>query len=205
MPTGVVRRLQNGAKGLWQHTGPKKLNPTRAILVPLASSRHLFLMDADPSIGSPKTQRAHCPSNALSQSIQEILALSGRSHRSPRLEAFPAKYWSPLGWPERHRGLFSTLRARGLRFSPHRGCITSAPAATLCALGFAAFASLRFVLKALVGEKHLFAGCKYKLGTAFRTLQHPIVEFHERSPWDPFRAVGRGQTCTWILGREVYR
>src|SRR3974390_3197759 len=117
---------------------------------------------------------------------------SCRSHRSPRLEAFPAEYRPSLRWTKRDCGLFTTLRARRLRFRPHRR--RCAAPGTLSALCLAGFASLGFVLKSLVGEKHLFAGCKYKLGTAFRTLQHPIVEFHERSPWDLFQAGGRGQT-----------
>src|ERR1700741_4378716 len=36
------------------------------------------------------------------------------------------------------------------------------------------FASFGFVLEALVGEKHLFAGREHELRTAFRTLQHLI-------------------------------
>jgi hypothetical protein len=74
------------------------------------------------------------------------------------------------------------LRARGFRLCSHLGGVSAAPATTLGALGFAAFATLRFVLESFISEEHLFAGCKYKLGTAFRTLQNPIVEFHERSP-----------------------
>jgi hypothetical protein len=74
------------------------------------------------------------------------------------------------------------LRARGFRLGSHLGGVSAATSTTLGALGFAAFATFGFVLKTFVGKKHLFAGCKNKLGTAFRTLQHPIVEFHERSP-----------------------
>jgi hypothetical protein len=60
--------------------------------------------------------------------------------------------------------------------------IAATTSTTFSALGFAAFATLRLILETLVGEKHLLASSKNKLGTAFRTLQHPIVEFHERSP-----------------------
>ena len=55
---------------------------------------------------------------------------------------------------------------------------------------FAPFTSLRFVLEALVGEKHLLAGSKYKLGAALRTLQDPIVIFHEALPLAPKEARG---------------
>lgn len=47
------------------------------------------------------------------------------------------------------------------------------------ALGLAALASLGLVLETFVGEKHLLAGSKNKLSTAFRTLQDPVVVFHE--------------------------
>ena len=57
---------------------------------------------------------------------------------------------------------------------------------------FAPFTSLRFVLETLVGEKHLFAGGKYKLGAALRTLQDPIVIFHEALPSSPKRGEGMG-------------
>jgi hypothetical protein len=55
-------------------------------------------------------------------------------------------------------------------------------------LSFAALAPLRFVLKAFVGEKHLFAGSKYKLGATLRTLQDLIVVFHEPLSLAPYRA-----------------
>ena len=55
---------------------------------------------------------------------------------------------------------------------------------------FAPFTSLRFVLEALVGEEHLFAGGKYKLGVALRALQDPIVIFHEALPLAPKEARG---------------
>ena len=61
---------------------------------------------------------------------------------------------------------------------------------TLRASCFAPFTSLRFVLEAFVGEKHLFAGGKYKLGAALRTLQDPIVIFHEALPLAPKEARG---------------
>jgi hypothetical protein len=68
--------------------------------------------------------------------------------------------------------------------------------ASLGPLGFAAFAALGFVLEALVGEKHLFAGCEDELRTALRTLQDLIVIFHE--PLSPGPVSGRrmGAVCT---------
>ena len=55
---------------------------------------------------------------------------------------------------------------------------------------FAPFTALWFVLEALVGEEHLLAGGKYKLGVALRTLQDPIVIFHEALPLAPKEARG---------------
>jgi hypothetical protein len=51
-------------------------------------------------------------------------------------------------------------------------------ARALRTLGFAVLAPLGLVLKALVGEKHLFAGGEDKFLAAFRTLQDLIVVFH---------------------------
>ena len=50
-----------------------------------------------------------------------------RSHRSPRLEAFPAKHRSSLRWPEWNRGFFPALRARCLRFRSHRALLPPPP------------------------------------------------------------------------------
>jgi hypothetical protein len=75
--------------------------------------------------------------------------------------------------------------------------MTSAPpSSALGPLCFAAFTSLRFVLKSLVGEKHLFASREHKLRAALRTLQYPVVVFHE--PLSPGPVAGRrlGRLCT---------
>jgi len=48
----------------------------------------------------------------------------------------------------------------------------------LRAFGFAVLTPLGLVFKALVDEKHLFAGGENKFLTAFRTLQNLIVVFH---------------------------
>jgi hypothetical protein len=99
----------------------------------------------------------------------------GRAHSSPLLEALAAIYRAPLRRPERNGRFLSALRAVGFRFRPHR---TAAPAA-FGSLRLAGFATLWFVLKTFVGEKHLFAGGKYELSTALGTLQDLIVIFHE--------------------------
>jgi hypothetical protein len=76
--------------------------------------------------------------------------------------------------------------------------VAACTSATFGAPGLARFASLRFVLKTLVGEKHLLAGGKYKFGAALRTLQDPIVIFHEALPLAPREARG------WVnLRREA--
>jgi hypothetical protein len=110
------------------------------------------------------------------------------------LEAFPAKHRTSLGWPEGNCCVFPALRTSGFRFRSHR-CVSAAATAfsPLCLAGFTSF---WLVLKAFVGEKHLFTGSKYKLGAALRTLQHPIVEFHEPLPLSPIRAGSAGLFCT---------
>ena len=125
-----------------------------------------------------------------------------RSHRASCLEAFPAKHRASLSRPEGNRGFLAALRARCLRFRSR--LVSSSPAFRPFRL--TGFASFRFVLKSLVGEKHLLAGSKHKLGTALRALQYLVVEFHEPLPLDPFWAAGTDsfvhgaflglQTCT---------
>jgi hypothetical protein len=70
------------------------------------------------------------------------------------------------------------LRTGGLRLRPHLPAVAAATTTAFGSLCFAAFTSLRFVLKTFVREKHLFPGRKYKLGTALRTFQNPVMKFH---------------------------
>jgi len=104
--------------------------------------------------------------------------LSGlrRSQRPSLLETLSAKYRSPLSWPEGNCCFFPALRAGRLRLRPHLSATTAT--AAFSTLRFATLTSFRFVLEALVREKHLFPGRKYKLGAAFRTLQDLVMEFH---------------------------
>jgi len=99
----------------------------------------------------------------------------GRAHGPPLLKALAAIHRAPLRRPEWNGRFLSALRAVCFRFRPHR---TAAPA-TFGSLRLAGFATLRFVLKAFVGEKHLFAGSKYELSTTLGTLEDLIVIFHE--------------------------
>ena len=117
-------------------------------------------------------------------------ATLSRAHRPALLEAFPAKYRTPLCRPERHSGLLAALRTIRFCFRAHLQSARNAWTGTLGASCFAPFTSLRFVLETLVGEKHLLAGGKYKLGAALRTLQDPIVIFHEALPLAPKEARG---------------
>ena len=101
-------------------------------------------------------------------------------------------------WPEGNGRFLATLGAGCLGFRSHLGGVPAATSAAFSALGFAALATLRLVLEALVGEKHLFASSKDKLGTAFRTLQNPIVEFHLSAPREnPLGQGGRGGLLPW--------
>jgi hypothetical protein len=95
------------------------------------------------------------------------------------------------------------LRANGFGLDALNARRTRAVAA-LRAVCFAVFAPLGLVLKALVGEKHLLAGCKNKLGVAFCALQDLIVVFHCADPpcWERTGSeqltpdVGRGKAAS---------
>jgi len=116
-----------------------------------------------------------------------VVAL-GCPHGPALLKAFPAKNRAALGRPEGNGSFLSTLRAVGLGLRAHLGAAASS-ATALRTLGFAALAPLWFVFEALVGEKHLLASSKNKLGATLRTLQDPIVVFHE--PLSPRPEWGR--------------
>jgi hypothetical protein len=84
--------------------------------------------------------------------------------------------------------------------------MTTASSSTLGPLCFTALTSFRFVLEALVGKKHLFAGGEHKLRAALRTLQHPVVVFHEplsRGPGSGRRLGGLGTRGPRCLRRPV--
>jgi hypothetical protein len=124
--------------------------------------------------------------NNIDKSGEPTLRLTLRcAHRAALLEAFAAEYRPALRRTERHRGVFAALRAIRFRFGAHR-CATAAAiragAYAFRAFRFAPLASLGLVLEALVGEKHLFAGCEHKFRIAFRALQYFVVEFHEPPP-----------------------
>src|SRR5208282_3809762 len=112
------------------------------------------------------------------------------AERATLLEAFTAKNRTSLRGPEGDSRFLSTLGASCFCFRTHLGGAAASTSAALSALGFTAFASLRFVLETLVGEKHLLAGSKNKFSAALRTLQHPVVVFHE--PLSPCPSQGGG-------------
>jgi hypothetical protein len=98
------------------------------------------------------------------------------------LKAFPAEYRSTLGRPEGNGCFFAALRAGRFRF---RSYLTATSRAGFGSLSLTSLAPLGLVLKTFVGEEHLFAGSKYKLGATLGTLQNLIVEFHGRLPLGP--------------------
>jgi hypothetical protein len=110
------------------------------------------------------------------------------------LEAFPAKHRASLRGLEGDGGFFTALRAGRLRL---RSYLPAYGATAFGPLGFACFAALRFVLKTLVGEKHLFASSKNELGATLGTLQNLIVEFHGRLPWTPIGQEGPAGFSPW--------
>ena len=98
------------------------------------------------------------------------------AHRSPLLETFAAIDRTSLCGLERDRRFFTALRTNGLVFDSLYAGGTSTCARR--AVRFARLAPLGLVLKALIGEKHLFAGGENKFSRTFGALQDPIVVFH---------------------------
>src|SRR5260370_18179995 len=111
-------------------------------------------------------------------SERKISCVLCRAHRSALLEASPAEQRPPLCGTKGDRGFLPALRAIGLCFRAHWGGMTAATTA-LRTFGLATFTTLGFVLKALVREKHLFAGGKNKFSTPLQTFHHLFVVFHE--------------------------
>jgi len=111
------------------------------------------------------------------------------------LKAFAAVNWTSLGRLERDRSLFPALRTGRLGF----GSLKTVPLARgIRALRLARFAPLGLVLKALIGEKHLFAGGKYKFGAAFRAFQNLILVLHVVLP-DPTLVAGPAAAWYGVL------
>src|SRR5260370_8019104 len=128
-------------------------------------------------------------------SEREISCVLRRAHRSALLEAFPAKHRPPLCGTEGDCGFLPALRAIGFCFRAHRGGVTAATAA-LRPFGLATFATLGFVLKALVREKHLFAGGKNKFTTAPPHFHHLVSAFPYPPPPSSFPGRWLGILCT---------
>src|SRR5262249_46179691 len=108
-----------------------------------------------------------------------------RAHRPALLKTLPAEHRAPLRGPEGNGRFLPALRAVRLRFRAHRG---SMRATAFGALRLARFTSLRFVLEAFVGEKHLFAAGEDELRPTLGTLQYFVVVFHEPLSPGPRRA-----------------
>jgi hypothetical protein len=102
---------------------------------------------------------------------------SGFAHRTPLLKTLAAIYGAPLRRLERYCGFLPALRTNGFGLDTlHSIAVTiSVSCSSVC---LARFAPLGFVLKTLVGEKHLFAGGENELGTTFGAFQNPILIFH---------------------------
>ena len=104
----------------------------------------------------------------------------GRAHGSPLLKTFAAEHGTSLRRAKRNGGFLAALRTTGLGLRTHRAAVGAAR--RLHALGLAGLAAFGLVLKALIGEKHLFAGRKYKLGATLRAFQNLVMVFHGSVP-----------------------
>jgi hypothetical protein len=119
---------------------------------------------------------------AIQRSTAGPSQLSGCVHsdRAALLEAFPAVHRATLCGLERNGRFLAALRADRFRFNALNGVRTRIMA--LAANGLTGFAAFRLVLKTLVGEKHLLAGCEHKFRAALRTLQDFVMVFHTPLP-----------------------
>jgi hypothetical protein len=121
---------------------------------------------------------------------------AGRAHRSPLLKAFAAIDGAPLRGLEWNRCFLPALGANSFGFdSLNAGRPRSI---ALRAGSFARLTPLRFVLEALVGEKHLLAGGENELRCTFRALQDLIVVFHALLR----ELAGRGQAALQLWSDE---
>jgi len=155
-------------------------------------------------LGPPRPRRV-VPGSPQFPSWQQVLRGRtglGTAHSTPLLKTFAAIDGTPLGGFEGNCCFFSALRANGFGFDSLNADRTCAVA--LSAACFAGFAPFGLVLKALIGEKHLLAGSKNKLGAAFRAFQDLIVVFHRAAPpcWERTGSeqltpdVGRGEAAS---------
>jgi hypothetical protein len=121
----------------------------------------------------------HSSNPAYPASNPRLCLLRGgrrRARRSPMLETFPAIDWTPLRGLEWNCRFFCALRANCFCFYSLSRAIGRTTACRTVRL--ACLAPLGLVFETLVGEKHLLARCKNKLGRTFGALQDPIVVFH---------------------------
>ena len=92
------------------------------------------------------------------------------------LETLPAVDRAPLCGLEGNGRLFPALRAD--RFGLDALYASGTRLSSLRAIGFAGFATLRFVLESLVREEHLFAGREYELRSTIGAFQDLVMVFH---------------------------
>ena len=108
--------------------------------------------------------------------IVRLRRRAGSSSRPPMLKALAAIYGTPLRRLERNGRLFPALRAHRFRLyalDASRACFISRSA--VC---FAGLATLGFVLKSLVREKHLLAGGEDEFRSTIGALQNLVIVFH---------------------------
>ncbi len=96
----------------------------------------------------------------------------------PLLKTFATEHRTPLRGFERNRGFLTALRANSFGFDSLHISRAGTCAHALSTVPFARLAPLGFVLKTLIGKKHLLAGREYKLRRAICALQNLIAVFH---------------------------
>jgi hypothetical protein len=94
------------------------------------------------------------------------------------LKTFATKHRTPLRGLEWNCGFFTALRANSFGFDSLHISRAGTCGNTLATVPFARLAPLGFVLKSLIGKKHLLAGREHKLRRAICALQNLIAVFH---------------------------
>jgi hypothetical protein len=100
------------------------------------------------------------------------------------LKALATKHRTALSWLKRDRGFLAALRAVGPRF--RLGVVArSCNAQRRGTLRLTDLAPFRFVLELFVVKEQLFPSGEDEVRAAVHALQHLVLEFHGRAPFNP--------------------
>jgi hypothetical protein len=182
----------------------QRMRAERAILCLAKNVRQFRTAHPGPSdakgrqLGMPNTNFNWKDTSSIREHDVTALAVKAeklrRRWRLPLCKTLAAEDGTALSGAEGNGGFLATLGADGVRFHPAK-VITHLPWSRSGiehshALGFAGFATLRFVPELFVVEEELFSGGKDELSAAIDALQYLVLKFHLRmAPFCPCCAV----------------